>query len=143
MPGFQAEHIVEPLDYDFRPYVQAHGTIPEPTDKQIAAFLRGLKEVVDVVQADLPDDVSADDPAAVLKAMDNLDPEKTIEQMGKMADVYAGLCSGTPTAEQISALPMRIRSIFFNWLQSEVMSPEAATPAGNGQVRTLPAARGA
>jgi hypothetical protein len=38
---------------------------------------------------------------------------------------------------------MRVRSIFFNWLQGEVMAPEAVSPGGNGQVRNLPVARGA
>lgn len=142
MAGFKAEGVVEALDWDFAPYVAARGTIPEPTDTQIAEFLTGIKAVVKEVQADIPD-MEATDPAALLQAMEDLDPAKTIEAVGKMCGVYAALCSGTPTAEQIQALPMRIRTIFFTWLQAEVMSPEVVSPGGNGQVRSLPTARGA
>ena len=45
MAGFQAEGVVEALDWDFNPYVKASGTIPEPTDTQIARFLAGLKAI--------------------------------------------------------------------------------------------------
>lgn len=142
MPGFAAENVVEPLDWDFAPYVSARGTIPEPTDKQIAEFLTGMKALVKEIQADIPD-MEATDPAVIFQAMEDLDPAKTIEAVGKMCTVYAALCSGTPSAEQIQALPMRVRTIFFSWLQAEVMSPEAVSPGGNGQVRSLPIARGA
>lgn len=36
---FTAENDVEPLDYDFRPYVDAHGRVPEPTQDAMGAFL--------------------------------------------------------------------------------------------------------
>jgi hypothetical protein len=141
LAGFVAEGVVEPLAYDFKPYVKAEGVIPEPTDTQIAEFLRGIKAVFKDAQKDIPDDIDTDDPVAVLKAIDDLDPGAQVEAMQKMAEVYAALCSGTPTAKQISDLPMRVRSVFFNWLQGEVMAPEAATGAGNAQVTPLRGAR--
>jgi hypothetical protein len=143
MAGFQAEGVVDPLDYDFKPYVKASGTIPEPTDKQVGEFLSGIKKIIKDMEAEVPSDIDPADTAAILAAIDDLDPAKTIEQMARMCKVYADLCSGTPTEQEIADLPMRIRSIFFQWLQSEVMSPEAAAPVGNGQVRKLPTARGA
>ena len=143
MAGFEAQGVVEALDWDFNPYVAARGTIPEPTDNQIAAFLTGVKATIKEVEADLPDGITENDPVALLAMMEDLDPAKTIEQIGKMAEIYSALCSGTPTVEQIMALPMRVRNIFFAWLQAEVMSPEAASPGGNGQVTKLPTARGA
>lgn len=141
MAGFQAEGVVEALDWDFNPYVQASGRIPEPTDTQIGDFLAGIKAVVKEVESDIPSDIDLTDPTALLTAMNDLDPAKMIEQMGKMCAVYSAACSGTPTVEQIQALPMRVRTIFFNWFQGEVMSPEAVSPGGNGQVRTLPVGR--
>lgn len=38
--GFKATDYVEPLDYDFRPMHDYHGTITEPSDDDIAKFLR-------------------------------------------------------------------------------------------------------
>lgn len=141
MPGFVAEGVVEALDYDFRPYSKAHGTIPEPTDAQIAEFLRGIKKVFKEAEKDLPDNLDMDDPVALLKAIDDLDPAVQVKAMADMTGVYAELCSGTPSAGQITELPMRVRSIFFNWLQSEVMAPEAATGGGPAQVKPLRTAR--
>ncbi len=141
MPGFVADGVVEALDWDFRPYVNAHGTIPEPTDKQIAAFLSGMKAVFKEAKADLPQDIDLEDPGMLLGAIDSLDPEVQIRAMSKVAVVYAALCSDTPTEQEISKLPMRVRTIFFNWLQQEVMAPEAATGGGKAQVSTLRTAR--
>jgi hypothetical protein len=139
--GFKAEGVVEALDYDLKPYVNAAGTIPEPTDTQIAEFLTGIKAVFKEAEKDLPTDLDTEDPGVLLGAIDALDPTAQIKAMGEMAKVYAGLCSNTPSAEEITQLPMRVRTIFFNWLQQEVMAPEAATGGGNAQVSTLRTAR--
>lgn len=141
MAGFVAQGVVEPLDYDFNPYVNTKGTIPEPTDTQIAEFLRGIKTVIKDTQKDLPDKVNLDDPVAVLAAIDDLDPAAQVEAMNKMAEVYSALCSNTPTSGQLMKLPMRVRQIFFAWLQGEVLAPEAATGGGPAQVTHLHGAR--
>ena len=141
MPAFSAESVVEALDYSFLPYTDAKGTIREPTDKQIASFLTGVKKVVKESEDKLPSTVDAADPASVMDALDDLDPEDVVSLMGKMAGLYADLCSGDPSKAQILALPMRVRQQFFQWLQTEVMSPEAAPGAGKTPVR--PALRAA
>ena len=76
-----------------------------------------------------------DNPASVMDALDDLDPEDVVSLMGKMAGLYADLCSGDPSKAQILALPMRVRQQFFAWLQTEVMSPEAGPGAGRAQGR--------
>jgi hypothetical protein len=139
MPKFEAQGVVEALEWDFNPYVAARGIAPEPTDAQIAAFLTSLKGILKGVRDSIPEGIS--DPAMIVAAMDDMDPEETIRQMASMCQVYADLCSGTPSAEQIGQLPMRVRTIFFAWLQGEVMSPEAVTPGGNAEVRSLPVGR--
>jgi hypothetical protein len=141
LPAFSAESVVEALDFSFKPYTAAEGTIKEPSDKQIASFLTGIKKVVKESEAKLPSTVDASDPAAVMEALDDLAPEDVVSLMGKMAGLYADLCSGDPTKAQILALPMRVRQQFFTWLQTEVMSPEAAPGAGKTPVR--PALRAA
>jgi hypothetical protein len=141
LAGFKAEGVVEALDYDFKPYVKASGTVPEPTDRQIADFLGDMKALLKEVEGDLPKDVNLDDPGSILAAMEDLDTEVTIKMTGKMCGVYSKLCSGTPTEKQIQDLPPRIRQIFFNWLQTEVMSPEAAPGAGSAQVTPLRSGR--
>jgi hypothetical protein len=141
MAGFKAEGVVEALDYDFRPFVNAHGTIPEPTDKQIAGFLQGFKDMAKEAEKELPTDIDTTDPAAMLAALDSLDSSVVEKMMGRMSEIFAALCNGTPSAEQIADLPMRVRSIFFNWLQTEVMSPEAVPGGGNVREMTPRSAR--
>lgn len=141
MAGFTAQGVVEALDYDFNPYVKAAGTIPEPTDRQIADFLTDMKTVFKEVKDDLPQGIDLDDSNSVMSALDDLDPEVNIKLSGRMSEVYSKLCSNKPTAKQILDLPPRIRQIFFAWVQSEVMSPEAATGAGNAQVTHLRSGR--
>ena len=133
MPAFSAESVVEALDYSFLPYTDAKGTIREPTDKQIASFLTGVKKVVKESEDKLPETVDPADPSSVMEALDDLDPEDVVSLMGKMAGLYADLCSGDPSKAQIMALPMRVRQQFYVWLQSEVMSPEAGPGAGRAQ----------
>ena len=132
--------MVEALDYSFLPYTDAKGTIREPTDKQIASFLTGVKKVVKESEDKLPSTVDAADPSSVMEALDDLDPEDMVSLLGKMAGLYADLCSGDPSKAQILALPMRVRQQFFVWLQTEVMSPEVGPGAGRAQVRQLPRA---
>jgi len=141
MAGFVADGVVEALDFDFKPYVKASGTIPEPTDKQIAEFLKALKALAQEVQKDLPSDIDMNDPASLLGALDDLDPEVMEKLTGKMGGIYAALCTNTPTEEHIIGLPPRIRTIFYSWLQQEVMNPEAVTGGGNAQVTNLRGAR--
>lgn len=143
MPGFQALGVVEALDYDFNPYVAEKGTIPEPTDNQITEFLSGMKGIITEARASVPEGLTAEGASAetILEALEDTDPEVAIRQMTKMCEIYSALCSGTPSPEHIRQLPMRVRNIFFSWLQQEVMSPEPVSPGGNGQVRSLPLGR--
>ena len=141
MAGFVAQGVVEALDYDFNPYLDVKGTIPEPTDTQIETFLLAMKELYVTAQKDQPDLGDLTSQADILEAIDKVDPTTQIKLLGKMAAIYSELCSKTPTAKQISELPVRVRTIFFAWLQGEVMSPEAATGAGNAQVTNLRSAR--
>lgn len=141
MAGFVAEGVVEPLDYDFNPYLSLKGTIPEPTDKQIETFLLSMKELYVKAQKDAPDLGELESKEDILAAIDKVDPTTQIKLMGDMAVIYAELCSGTPTAAQISKLPVRVRTVFFAWLQDQVMSPEAGNGAGPAQVTPLRSAR--
>jgi hypothetical protein len=141
LAGFKAEGVVEALDYDFNPFVKAEGTIPEPTDRQIADFLGDLKDLFTEVKDDLPQGIDTDDPGMVLAAMNDIDTEVTIKMTDRMCGIYSKLCSGTPTEKQIHDLPPRIRQVFFAWLQGEVMSPEAVTGGGQAQVTPLRGAR--
>lgn len=149
MPGFNAGTVVEPLDYTFEPDVKGcKGVIKEPSDRQIADWLSAIKRVTRELQDKIPEGLrnasqSEADVLALMAAVDDLDPEVVVEFHVNMAGMFSALCSGEPTKEQILALPIRKRTIFYGWLQQEVMAPEAAPGGGSGQVVTMrPAAAG-
>lgn len=142
MAGFSADAVVEPLDYDFRTKDNPdarHGVIREPDDKQIAAYLAGVKKLVRDFRGQLPDEMIAGstDTAAMLSAVEDLDADVAVKFNGEMAGLFAGLCSGEPSKDDILGLPPRVRAMFFRWLQQEVMAPEAAPGGGSAQVKTL------
>lgn len=147
MAGFNAETVVEPLEYDFRTRENPkgrHGIVREPTDRLIAEYLSGVKELAKKLKGDLPAAITAGgdiDVGLMLQSIDDLDPEVVVDFHANMAGLFSKLCSGEPTKEDILAVPIRIRVMFYAWLQREVMSPEAA-PGGGSNVTKLPARAG-
>jgi hypothetical protein len=141
MAAFNAASVVEALDWTFEPFVHASGVIKEPNDDQIAQYLADLKAIGTEIKDKVPDAPDASDPVGLMAALDDLDLESVSALTGRMAGIYAALCSGEPSREQILALPPRRRTMFYGWLQAEVMSPEAAPGGGNAQVTTLRSAR--
>jgi hypothetical protein len=138
MAKFDAGSVVEPLEWTFEPFVPgAKGVVKEPNDAQITQYLRDIKAIAAEIKAKVPDAPDGNDPADLMSSLDDLDPEGIRELTGKMAGIVAALCSDDPSAETILALPPRRRTMFFGWLQQEVMSPEAAPGGGNAQVTTL------
>lgn len=144
MPKFDAGHVVDPLDYDFTtvagyPHKRAKGTIAEPTDEMITTFIADLRDLMREAGAVVEDVVGLDlaNPAQFFQQLDNYDPGQLLGIYQGMAAACSKLCAGQPTTEEISDLPMRIRVRFFQWLQQEVVSPEAVTGAGNAVVTPL------
>jgi hypothetical protein len=142
MAGFSAETVVEPLDYDFRTKADRdaiHGTVTEPTDRQIAGYMAGIKKLVKDYEGQLPEGLvtGGADAASLTDAAEELDPEVVVRLHGDVAELFAALCSGEPSKDDILRLPPRIRAHFYGWLQREVMNPEAAPGGGRQQVTTL------
>lgn len=142
MPTFDAGLVADPLDYDFtRAGVNAKGTIKEPTDKAIGKYLNDVKTVMTELSKIMGyTDVDTEDPAALIEALDQLDPEVFVKQIDGMAKAAADLCGGHPTLTEIRALPLRVRKHFFVWLQNEVVNPEAGPGAGTAVVTPIPRA---
>ena len=137
MSGFDAGALVEPLNYNFAPFCpEISGTIPEPTDKQIETFLAKIKTIMETANKGIGG-LSDDDPDAFLEALSSMDPKVVTGTIRDMARAYAELCSRNPSFEDLMKAPMRVRILFFRWVQQEVFSPEVRTGAGT-QVVNLP-----
>jgi len=144
MPKFDATEVVEALEWDFTAAgVKAKGTIPEPSDAAIGAFLDGIKKLYSSAQeGGLVPDLSGDlDPAQLMSALAALTGEAYVKFQADLAGLFAELCGNTPTKDQLLALPLRVRVPFFGWVQREVVSPEAEPGAGTAVVKSLASAR--
>jgi len=144
MAVFNAAEIVEPLDFKFEAFVPGcNGTIKEPDDSQIARFWADWRKLTvdarrhaEATGKAFSDADGADgDPGEAITALD--DTDTAVELHKRNAEIHSALCSGSPSAEEILGLPMRVRTRFYSWLEQEVMNPEAVAGGGNAQVRTL------
>ena len=142
MPAFDAGEVVSALDWDFtKAGVPATGTVPEPSDKQIGAFLDGLKKLyLSAQQAGIPGEVDVSSPEDMMAALNALTGAAYVKFMSDLAGLFATLCSSQPSKEQLLKLPLRVRQHFYAWVQGEVVNPEAGTGAGNAVVTALPSA---
>jgi hypothetical protein len=137
---FDAGAAVEALDWDFTGAgVKAKGTIPEPSDVTIGDFLDGLKKLYNDTRAMVEAGEAATDatPGEMLEALNSVTGAMFVDQMSRIADLYAELCSNKPGKDQLLALPLRVRAKFYGWVMSEVVNPEAETGAGTSVVKPL------
>ena len=143
--GFAASGAVAPLEWDLRPYIDAHGVTPEPSQAKLDAYSTTMMGLFDQFDLDLPATASERDIDAALtgavldgKSMSEAAPElaKLREQITKTrVKAACGVCSGKPTIEQVSKLPPRLRESFLGWvagwaadptLSQDAMSPSPA-----------------
>lgn len=132
MAGFNAGEVVDALDYDFTAVGGPKGTIPEPDDTRIEKFRKALGGIVaetlkarESAQASVAEtgELTAD---TLLSALESAD---LTAQLGRAVDAVADLCQGSPTRDQIEALPWRHKQAFFAWLVGQLLDPTPRTPA--------------
>lgn len=129
MAQFNAKDAVEPLDFDFSPYAEAKGTVPEPTDEQVATFYGDLGQQLEKALG--PERVAGIDltePREVGRLFMSLTAEDHRAMYDQMLALHAAVCSNEPSVEQLGALPFRLRQAFYGMLQ-EWLRPEASRPA--------------
>ena len=115
-------------------------TVPTAADRKVLG-LSARDRVARIRGVSVSHDPDAD-PEAMLKAVDDLEPDKFVEVMTDLADMHSKLCSGKPSRAQILAVPIRRRFALYAYLQGEVMSPEAVPAAGGPQQNGLRLAAG-
>jgi hypothetical protein len=131
MPTFKATE-ADPLDYDFAPYHDAKGTVPEPTDEQVARFYDRFARRLEAALGEdrLGDDFDVTDPMAVGALLTSLREEDNRKLYDHMLEIHAEVCGGSPSREAIEALPFRLRRMFYGAVQ-EWLRPEGWKPATN------------
>lgn len=131
MVQFNAANAVEPLDYNFSPFVEAKGTVPEPTDEQVADFYANLgNQLENALGKERTEGVDLTDPQQVGKLFMSLTADDHRSMYEALLKLHAAVCSNQPTEDDLRALPFRLRQSFYGMLQ-EWLRPEASRPATN------------
>ncbi len=118
MSGFDAAEFVEPLDWSFRPHVDASGTTPEPSDRQLAKFARDFLEANGVTPGATPDER-----AARALEIEKFSDDDLVAFMEKLRVAVAEVTGGSPSREQIDELPRRVLMQYAGWLYVQLTNP--------------------
>lgn len=161
MAAFNAETVVEPMDWDFTKYGGGKGTIPEPSDIEVERFLKKYQLLVtqtlmaaQIKAADQLDGVieqerakrpkpdgeqAEDEPAKLLtlqesiEVMSRIDSDELLsspEAAEALVGLFASICKGSPSKDQILLLPHRIRGAFYGWVMGQLTNPDFSAAVG-------------
>ena len=129
MAKFTAADAGDPLEYDFRPHDDATGTVPEPTDDQVAEFYAALgRGLEDALGEERVAEVDLTSPYGVASLLGSLTADEHRAMYDYLLTTHADVCSGSPSREQIAALPFRLRRAFYGAVQ-EWLRPESSRTA--------------
>lgn len=143
MAKFDAATAVEAMEYDFTAYGGSEGIIPEPTTGQMNDFMVGMRRVLAEARALQKSDAQTDKDPNEMTAeelgefMDNMEENMAhaAEFNGKIVALTAEFCSGTPSADELSKLPMRVMRAFSKFLMNEINPKEDES---EGKVTPMP-----
>jgi|SRR5215472_11983435 len=133
MAGFNASSAVEPLDYDFNPFVDSKGTVPEPSAEQINDYRRAIMSIFqemvpEGMDAEPTDNGTRSTTEMVRRVTEFLGTDRT-EMQEKILHTLADVCSNTPSFDELSALPYRHQQAFAGWISGVFLLPSLPTPA--------------
>lgn len=130
MAGFKATQAVSGLSYDFTGLEvqdddaaelldKCKGTTPEPSYQQVRHMQSRFKQMLGI-----GDEV---DPVEINKAMARMSEAELLDRDDEIAEIIAGVTSGSPSIEEIQALPYRVREAYVGWICGELNNPTAGT----------------
>lgn len=121
---------IDPDDEAAQILKDVKGTVPEPSQKKLEKFIEALRTIATDQSVssvlNLGPDASQAEMLEALSALSEEDMERT---SGAMTEALIEVCSGSPSKEQIEAMPMRLRGAFLGWLAGELVGPTQPTPA--------------
>lgn len=118
--SFTADEVVPAETWNFRPHVDADGPLAEPTRERLEEFQRAIVELVE--EDRVAREAAGDTPRPYTERYDF---GEKLEARAR--DLVIGVCQGSPSREQVEALPARVQSAFVGWVL-ELFGPEV--PSG-------------
>lgn len=139
MPKFDASTIGGDLEYDFSKWNGPTGVVPEPPRSAVTTLMKQISRAFK--DSGLRDEDADDDtltPDEVEKTMNKVEDEEVFEKLtAELLDALAKVCAGSPTREQLEALPYRPFMGFFGYLVGNLTNPEGSKPGSNSSQRRL------
>lgn len=118
MSGFDAGTVTDAMTYDFTAFGGGSGTIPEPTSDQIVQFFEeygaNLRQIA--AEGETEEETTEDRVA------------KANARNARTKEIFARLCSDTPSKDDFDKLPHRVMVAFVAWMMGQ-LRPEASTSA--------------
>lgn len=120
------------LRYDFTKWSGKQGVIPDPSDELIEQFMRGMRDTAKEYQSEGGADVESLSAAELQELMDDDSNMRITEAQAAIAKLTADLVQNSPSADELLALPFRVRQGFLRWLQGKLLDPEAGAAGTRG-----------
>lgn len=132
MPKFSADTIGGALEFDFSTWAGPKGVVPEPSRVAVNRMMKEINAAfkeLGLRDEDNEEDLTADE---LVQTMDKVEDEETFEKLTeRLLTILAEICSGTPTLDQLTALPYRPFMGFFGYLIGNLTNPEGSAPGTN------------
>ena len=125
--GFDASNPGIPdLDYDFRPYVQASGKTPEPTEEKVYEFQFAVRDSAKILGRE---DFDPNDQAQVMAFMNTLTKEDMKKINTEIFGALSKLTQGRPSFDdmmELSEKAYRLGQAYMGSLMGDIMDPKSS-----------------
>lgn len=127
MPFDAAKPDIVKLDYDFRPYVQASGTTPEPSEDMIYDFQVKVRNTAKLLGRE---DIDSNDRIATVQFLRSLSKEDMKQVNIQVFNALGELTQGRPSAEDMLSLnsqAYRLGQAYIGSLMGDLLNPKGVT----------------
>lgn len=124
--AFNAEIDVPKLDWNFAPYLNASGVVPEPTDDEINDMNAALRKVTSGL---LGEDFDPTDQKSMARLAAKVTDDQLTEMKTAQIDALTIVTKNSPSKADLASIPPRVRMAFVKWLLGELNDPEGGKAA--------------
>lgn len=133
--GFDASKPGIPkLDYDFRPYVNASGVTPEPSEDMVYDFQFAVRDAAKMLDKEGFEDFDPNNQEQVMKFMNELTRDDMKKINKTIFGALAELTQGRPSFDDMMSLSeqaYRLGQAYMGSLMGDIMDPKSAKNVTN------------
>lgn len=122
--SFDVEDELDVIHYNFKPYVDAEGEIPEPSDTEIENFRKTMLKLFNPVVSKAGGNLTEENLREIATKLNDSELEETSHIQDKLLRAIAKLCSNQPSYVQLKKLPWRGQKKFIGWIMGIYLDPK-------------------